>query len=66
MPGRGSGSIAISPPGRPWFTFDDPLREPMARIEGATRSEVAILNSLTVNIHLLLASFFRPAGAAAS
>ncbi len=49
-------------PGRPWFTFDDPLREPMARIVGARRSEVAILNSLTVNIHLLLASFFRPVG----
>ena len=49
-------------PGRPWFTFDDLLREPMARIVGATPSEVAILNSLTVNIHLLLASFFRPSG----
>jgi kynureninase len=49
-------------PGRPWFTFDEPLREPMARIVGARRSEVAILNTLTVNIHLLLASFFRPAG----
>jgi kynureninase len=49
-------------PDRPWFTFDDSLREPMSRIVGATRSEVAILNGLTVNIHLLLASFFRPAG----
>lgn len=49
-------------PGRPWFTYDDALREPMAWIVGADRSEVAILNSLTVNIHLLLASFFRPAG----
>ena len=41
-------------PGRPWFTFDEPLRDPMARIVGARRSEVAILNTLTVNIHLLL------------
>lgn len=49
-------------PGRPWFTFDDQLREPMARIVGATRSEVAILNSLTVNIHMLLVSFYRPSG----
>ena len=49
-------------PDRPWFTVDDALREPMARIVGARPSEVAILNSLTVNIHLLLASFFRPAG----
>ncbi|MEA2608249.1 MAG: kynureninase [Chloroflexota bacterium] len=49
-------------PDRQWFTLDDTLREPMARIVGARRSEVAILNSLTVNIHLLLASLFRPAG----
>ena len=49
-------------PGRPWFTFDAPLRDPMARIVGARPSEIAILNGLTVNIHLLLASFFRPAG----
>ena len=49
-------------PGRPWFTFDEPLREPMARIVGARPSEIAILNGLTVNIHVLLASFFRPDG----
>jgi kynureninase len=47
---------------RPWFTLDDRLREPMAQIVGARPSEVAILNTLTVNIHLLLTSFFRPAG----
>ncbi len=49
-------------PGRPWFTFDAPMREPMARIVGARESEIAILNGLTVNIHLLLASFFSPTG----
>jgi kynureninase len=48
---------------RPWFTLTDRLRDPMARLVGARPSEVAILNGLTVNIHLLLASFFRPAGA---
>lgn len=47
-------------PVRPWFTHTDGLREPMARIVGARPSEVAILNALTVNIHLLLASFYRP------
>jgi kynureninase len=47
---------------RPWFPLTDRLREPMARIVGASPSEVAILNGLTVNIHLLLASFYRPAG----
>src|SRR3954451_18057862 len=49
-------------PGRPWFTLDGSLREPMGRIVGAKPVEVALLNSLTVDIHLLLASFFRPAG----
>jgi kynureninase len=47
---------------RPWFTLDDALREPMARIVGARPAEVALLNTLTVNLHLLLVSFFRPAG----
>ena len=47
---------------RPWFTYDDAMREPMARVVGARPSEIAILNTLTVNIHLLLTSFFRPAG----
>jgi len=49
-------------PDRPWFTLDASLRGSMARIVGALPSEVALLNSLTVNIHLLLASFFRPDG----
>ena len=49
-------------PARPWFTLDGSLRESMARIVGARPVEVALLNSLTVNIHLLLASFFRPDG----
>ncbi len=47
---------------RPWFTYDDSLREPMARIVGARPTEVAILNTLTIDLHLLLTSFFRPAG----
>lgn len=49
-------------PQRPWFTYTDRLREPLARIVGARPSEVAVLNALTVNIHLLLASFYRPEG----
>ena len=49
-------------PGRPWFTREDAFREPMARIVGARPGEIGVLNSLTVNLHLLLTSFFRPAG----
>ena len=55
------GHFAADPPG-PWFTDDETFREPMGRIVGARPSEVAVLNTLTVNLHLLLASFFRPAG----
>jgi kynureninase len=47
---------------QPWFTLTDRLRAPMARVVGARPSEVAILNGLTVDLHLLLASFFRPEG----
>jgi kynureninase len=47
---------------RPWFTYDGALREPMARIVGARPPEVALLNTLTVNLHLLLTSFYRPTG----
>jgi kynureninase len=47
---------------RPWFTYDDTLRAPMARIVGARPAEIAIANTLTVDLHLLLTSFFRPRG----
>ncbi len=49
-------------PDRPWFTLDGALRDAMAPIVGARASEVALMNTLTVNIHLLLTSFFRPVG----
>ena len=61
-PGRDLGVDAWFEPGRPWFTLDQAVREPMARVVGALPTEVALLNSLTVNLHLLLASFFRPDG----
>ena len=49
-------------PERPWFTLDATMREPMARVVGAHPTEIGLMNSLTVNIHLLLTSFFRPRG----
>ena len=48
-------------PGRPWFTLDQALREPMARVVGALPTEVALLNSLTVE-HPSPAGLVLPAG----
>jgi kynureninase len=46
---------------RPWGEYHALLRGPMARIVGAREDETVVMNSLTVNLHLLLASFYRPA-----
>lgn len=39
---------------------DIPPKSPMARLVGARESEVAVMNGLTVNLHVLFASFYRP------
>ena len=43
-----------------WYTYHEPLREPTARIVGAKPVEVICMNSLTVNLHLMMATFYRP------
>ncbi|MCZ2857583.1 kynureninase [Blastococcus sp. VKM Ac-2987] len=48
---------------RPWLPYHAFLREPMARLVGAKPDEVVAMNSLTVNLHLLMVSFYRPEGA---
>lgn len=47
---------------RPWWDYHERLATPMARIVGALPEEVSIMNTLTVNLHLLLVSFYRPEG----
>lgn len=44
----------------PWYSYHELLTEPGARLVGALPSEVVFMNSLTVNLHLMLASFYRP------
>jgi kynureninase len=46
----------------PWYGLDDRFLETLASLVGAGPREVAVMNGLSVNLHLLLASFFRPAG----
>jgi len=45
---------------RAWVTYHELLREPSARLVGARPDEVVAMNSLTVNLHLLMISFYRP------
>jgi kynureninase len=44
----------------PWYSYHETLREPMARLVGAQPNEVVCMNSLTVNLHLMMATFYRP------
>lgn len=44
----------------PWYGYHEVFRESGARLVGAKPGEVVMMNSLTVNLHLLFASFFRP------
>jgi kynureninase len=48
---------------RPWLSYHELLRDPAARLVGALPSEVVVMNSLTVNLHLLMVSFYQPTAA---
>lgn len=45
---------------KPWLPYHENLTEMSARLVGAKPSEVVVMNSLTVNLHLMMASFYRP------
>jgi kynureninase len=44
----------------PWMPYHEFLAETMAEIIGAQENEVVIMNSLTVNLHLMMTTFYRP------
>src|SRR5213596_861931 len=46
--------------GTPWYSYHEALREPIARLVGAKPHEVICMNSLTVNLHLMMATFYQP------
>lgn len=44
----------------PWISAHGELRETSARLVGARPGETVCMNTLTVNLHLMMASFYRP------
>jgi kynureninase len=45
---------------RPWIGYHEGLAASLAELVGAHEAEVVAMNSLTVNLHLMMVSFFRP------
>ncbi|MEO2059367.1 MAG: kynureninase [Mesonia sp.] len=44
----------------PWMPYHEFLTEKMAKIVGAKPSEVVMMNTLSVNLHLMMVSFYQP------
>jgi len=44
----------------PWLPYHEFLTDKMAKVVGAKPIEVVVMNTLSVNLHLLMASFYRP------
>jgi kynureninase len=44
----------------PWLPYHELLTDQTARLVGALPSEVVVMNTLTVNLHLMLVAFYRP------
>jgi kynureninase len=45
---------------RPWLPYHEIFPKQLSKIVGCLPEEVVVMNSLTVNLHLLLVSFYRP------
>lgn len=46
----------------PWMPYHEFVTEASARLVGALPSEVVVMNTLTVNLHLMMVSFYKPQG----
>ncbi|MBA4196474.1 MAG: kynureninase [Chitinophaga sp.] len=44
----------------PWLYYQEYIKPSLAKIVGAKENEVTVMNTLTVNLHLLLLSFYKP------
>ena len=45
---------------KPWWDYHERFANPLSKIVGAFPTEVTVMNTLTVNLHLLMVSFYRP------
>ena len=45
---------------QPWMTYHEAVRDHLAELVGAEPSEVVAMNTLSVNLHLMMVSFYRP------
>ena len=45
---------------KPWWDYHERFANPLSKLVGANPSEVTVMNTLTVNLHLLMVSFYRP------
>jgi kynureninase len=46
----------------PWIDYHDHLTRSLSKIVGALPQEVSVMNQLTVNLHLMMVSFYQPKG----
>lgn len=45
---------------KPWWDYHERLAAPLAKVVGAKKEEISVMNTLTVNLHFLMVSFYRP------
>ena len=45
---------------KPWWDYHERFSDKLSKVVGAKGSEVTVMNTLTVNLHLLMVSFYRP------
>lgn len=45
---------------KPWWDYHERFAQPLSKVVGAKPSEITVMNTLTVNLHLLMVSFYKP------
>lgn len=45
---------------KPWWDYHERFANPLSKIVGALPDEVAVMNTLTVNLHLMMVTFYQP------